>query len=103
MVPIERQNGRVSPNVNNDDESKLLQTELKPVNHSVSIRLASCLATLEEYLRHKKESKEQDEQQEKTQQEWKKLAQILDRTFFILFFSFSILFTLGIFLQASYN
>ena len=103
VVPIERQIGRVSPNVNNNDESKLLQTELKPVNHSVSIRLASCLATLEEYLRHKKELKEQDEQQEKTQQEWRKLAQILDRTFFILFFSFSILFTLGIFLQANYD
>ena len=88
MVPIERQNGRVSPNVNNDDESKLLQTELKPVNHSVSIRLASCLATLEEYLRHKKELKEQDEQQEKNTTRMEKTGTDFGSNFLHLIFRF---------------
>ena len=114
VTPIQHQT-----ELKHDAETLNIQTQISIVNdtttnnphsmqtdstdNSIPKKLISCFEAIVVYLRTMEESKSLDKQQEHIQQEWRKLAQVLDRIFLILFFSFSICFTLGILLRSAFQ
>ena len=79
-----------------------VRSESTAINNSISQILLRCFEAIQEYLKEAKEAKREDKQQKRIEQEWRALAQILDRIFLIVFICFNITFTLGILLHAAY-
>ena len=79
-----------------------VRSESTAINNAISQQLLRCFEAIQEYLKEAKEAKREDKQQKRIEQEWRALAQILDRIFLIVFICFNITFTLGILLHAAY-
>ena len=79
-----------------------VRSESTAINNAISQQLLRCFEAIQEYLKEAKEAKREHKQQKRIEQEWRALAQILDRIFLIVFICFNITFTLGILLHAAY-